>query len=1275
MIDTIALARRFWDDSPGVCSGGRESTRPRDRTMRLGVFLWVFALTSPALLADDSLLTVAEKSGFKATARYAEVVELCHKLADKSKLIHLTELGKTGEGRSIPMMIVANPPVSSPEDAAKSGKLVALLLGDIHAGEVCGKEALPILVREILETPGHPLLKDYVLLVAPIFNADGNERINKNNRPGQVGPDEGTGDRVNATGLDLNRDFVKLDAPETRALVRAFNRWDPHLFIDCHTTNGSYHRYTLTYEGPLNPATDAKIRSFAKETMFPEITRVFKLETGRDSFYYGNFDRNHGKWTTYGARPRFGTTYFGLRNRIGILSEAYAYAPYKERIFATRDFVKECLEFNANHKDELLRLFEEARRATIAAGATSDDDDKVPIRSEAKPYPELVTILGFVETDKNGRHIATEEHKDYRVSLEHDFQPSESVRRPYAYIFPAKYTAAIENLQRHGLDVAELREDVELDLEVYRIAGINREPRPFQGHRETSLFTTLREDTLKIEAGSIVVKTAHSLGTLAVYLLEPRSDDSLATWNYFDDGLETGTDFPVLRLPNPTPLLTSPVRPLPEDRKSGRPITVADVRNSASRSNYAGSQGGEWIDGERLLQYRDGRLMVVEATTGRASPYYDPEAMARGLAGLQEVGAAAASLARRSKFEMDPDRKGALFEQGGDLYYASFDGKTAIRLTKTPGIEEMPTFSPDGHFVAFIRNNDLFVVDLETQTERPLTRGGTEIVRNGKADWVYFEELFNRSWKAFWWSPDSKRLAFLQLDDRPVRKHAVLNELEGRREVEETPYPRAGEANPRVRLGSLSIDGGSVTWADLGSYPSDAMLISHVGWFPDSRSTLAYVQNRTQTWLDVLKISTSDGKATKLFRETTNAWVESLGDPRFLRDGSFLLRSERDGWKHLYLFNADGSLRLQLTKGDWEVKEIDLVDEKAGWIYFTASRDAPLGNNLYRVKLDGGSIERLTLEAGDHQAEVSPDGRYFVDNWSSTNSPPHSVLHATNGRRLRTIDNGVSHSLDEFRVAPRERLRITARDGFPLEAELITPPDLDPKKSYPVWFSTYAGPHYPTVSDGWAGGRMLDQALAADGFVVFRMDPRSASTQGAKSTWTAYKRLGVKELEDITDAIHWLKKKPYVDGSRIGMSGHSYGGYITAYAMTHSDLFAAGIAGAPVTDWNDYDSIYTERYMLTPQENPSGYAASSVVAAAGNLHGRLLILHGLMDDNVSIRNTMRLVHALQQADKDFELMIYPPARHGIFGPHYQRQMLDFMRRLGGPRDRLRSTEE
>jgi dipeptidyl aminopeptidase/acylaminoacyl peptidase len=260
------------------------------------------------------------------------------------------------------------------------------------------------------------------------------------------------------------------------------------------------------------------------------------------------------------------------------------------------------------------------------------------------------------------------------------------------------------------------------------------------------------------------------------------------------------------------------------------------------------------------------------------------------------------------------------------------------------------------------------------------------------------------------------------------------------------------------------------------------------------------------------------------------------------------------------------------------------------------------------------------------------------------------------------IDTNPVYSIDDYRLGQFERTRIKTPDGFELEASILKPANFDPMKKYPVWFMTYGGPHAPTIRDGWNAGRFRDEALANLGFIVFRCDPRSASNRGACSTWTAYKQLGVQELKDIETAITWLSEHSYVDATRIGMSGHSYGGFMTAYALTHSKLFAAGIAGAPVTDWHNYDSIYTERYMNTPQENPKGYDATSVVKAAKNLHGRLLIVHGVMDDNVHVQNSLQLIQALQQADRDFEVMLYPQSRHGITGRHYQRLQIDFMKR-------------
>ncbi len=445
------------------------------------------------------------------------------------------------------------------------------------------------------------------------------------------------------------------------------------------------------------------------------------------------------------------------------------------------------------------------------------------------------------------------------------------------------------------------------------------------------------------------------------------------------------------------------------------------------------------------------------------------------------------------------------------------------------------------------------------------------------------------------------------------------------------------------------------------------------GWWPDGQNAYLYVQDRAQTWLDFCTVA-DGGEVKRLFRETTKAWVDDPGPPVFLKDGSFLLASTRSGWNHLYHYAADGKLLGPVTSGEWEVTTgpfqshpVERVDEKAGWVYFTAKKDSPLASNLYRVRLDGSGLQRLTSSSGDHHVSVSPTANLFIDTWSSHAEPTKVRLCQADGASARTLDTNPVYTREEYRVGTFELVHIKTPDGFTLDGSLLKPPDFDAKRRYPVWVMTYGGPHMPQVQDRWAGGRLHDEMLAQMGFVVFHIDPRSATDQGHRSTWAAYRRLGVQELKDLETAVKWLGGQGWADPARVGLSGSSYGGFMTAYALTHSQLFAAGVATAAVTDWHNYDSIYTERYMNTPQENPDGYDATSVVKAAKNLHGRLLIVHGVMDDNVHVQNALQLVEALQRADKDFEVMIYPRARHGGFTPrHYQRLVIDFMKRALRP---------
>lgn len=1292
-------------------------------------------LATAQAAGSQPLLTVAESSGFRKTARHEEVMEYARELARRSPLVHLADIGESVEGRTIPLLVLADPPVATPEEARRAGKPIVLLFGGIHAGECDGKEALLMLARELVlegaagegEARPHKLLRQIIVAIVPIYNPDGNERMSPTNRRGQVGPDE-MGIRENAQGLDLNRDFVKLKAPETRGLVRFINQWDPAVIVDTHTTNGSFHRYPLTWDGPKNPAGDARVIEYVRDRMLPELTARVKRNAGIDTFWYGNFagefeegqppESRHTRWETYPDLPRYSVPYFGLRNRIGILTESYSYATYQERIEAQLAFTREILAVTADDRERIRRLI--ADTDSRASAATRRGDDQVAIRSTMTASPERATVLGYVEERRDGRFVSTGVPHNYEVDLYTRFEPEQTVSRPFAYILPAGpvevadlqqmvyvprhpqwQESVVHTLQRHGIKVEELREDLELDVTVYTIQGVTMAMRPFQGHSLVTVRAEPRSETRWVHAGSYIIRSAQPLSSLAVYLLEPQSADGLTVWNFFYEALKVDGDFPVLRLESAVPLHTIEARPLPEDRGELRPVTFEGVHETPRGErgpSFTGSPSSimAWLDADHYLQVRDGRLRKVHAASGRSEPFHDPAKMAAELAKLPTIDRRTAdSMARRTSFTMDQAREAALFEHRGDLYYARFDGGKAVRLTADPRRAELATFSPDGRFVAFVRENDLWVVDVQTQRERQLTTGGSDLVRHGKADWVYFEEVYGRNWRVYWWSPDSQRIAFMRVDSRPVRTFTIVSDIPdppNSQRIETTPYPKPGTPNPRATLWTVEAAGGEPREVNLSTYSEEDMLIVGVGWWPDTSALYAYVSNRTQTWLDVLSAPPGGGEARRLFRETTGAWVAKAPAPRFLKDGSFIFASERDGYQHLYHYAKDGSLVKRLTDGEWEVRSVARADEQGegddgdtgGWIYFTAMKDSPIAANLYRVRLDGSGLERLTPTDGAHTVSVSPDGRRFAATWSTHAHPTRVALYEVGEntavadqaesegvRLIRVLDTNPVRDLERFVREPVRLVQIETPDGFLLEGALVLPPDFDPALKYPVWFTTYAGPKAPTISDSWRMGGNWDQMMAQMGYVVFRADPRSASGKGAKSAWTAYKQLGVPELADIEHAIRWLCTHDWVDAERIGISGHSYGGFMAAYAMTNSRLFAAGIAGAPVTDWRLYDSIYTERYMLTPQENPEGYEKTSVIASAKNLHGRLLLLHGMMDDNVHLQNATRLAHAFHVAGvQNFELMLYPEARHGLGGGapgrHYQRLMHEFIQRTLGP---------
>ena len=1213
----------------------------------------VVALLPSLAWAAEQLPTVAESSDYKATSRYADVVAFCDELAKRSPSVKVSTFGTSHEGRKLPLVVVADPPVSTPEEALKSGKLVVLAFANIHAGEVDGKEALLALARELTADKGHPLLKDLVILFVPILNADGNERIDRKNRTEQNGPVEGVGIRENAQGLDLNRDFIKLETPEVRALVKLFNTWDPSVVVDCHTTNGSKHRYTLTYDGPRYPSTDGPLPEWVHGNMLPEVSQRVKKATGFDTGPYGNFNADRTKWESYPALPRYGIQYISLRNRIGILSESYSYAPFKDRVRASGAFVKACFEVAAEKKAEVKKVI------------VGEPGENVALRTETVAFPGKRTILGF-ENDKP---------KD--IELEHvaRVRPKLMVKRPaVGYVIPSILPQVVKTLRLHGIKVEEFRESIDLEVEAYQIQSLDAQVKPYQNHHLVSVEVKSRTLSERVGAFSVLVRANQPLGTLAAYLLEPHAEDGLTTWDQFDGEVQPGKVFPVSRLVKAVPVHLGPPAPLAEGRVMNKPITEALLFGGGGRGFSFGFAGNpivspQWLDdGEHFFQTKEGKLWKVHARTGKAEPFVDPELIKKSLAAVPEYKTAADGISKRTPSRMNPDRTGMLVDVGSDLAIAYFDGRPAVRLAKSDAARQYITFAPKGDRIAFVRGGNLVAIKIADPGEKQLTTDGGGEVLNAKGDWVYEEEIFNRAGKAYWWSPDGTRLAYLRFDDEPVKKFNIVDLQTSRGKLEAYPYPKAGDPNPTVSLHVVPADGGKHIRLDMGEYKPDDLVISRVGWLPNSKSAYAYVQNRTQSWLDFLVWETPSSRPKVLFRETTKAWVDDPGEPKFLPDGSFLFPSERTGYKHLYMYDADGKLLRAITSGEWEVKEVVRFspDEgEGGRVYFTGTKHGHTRLNLYRANLDGNEVEWITRGAGNHQVSMAPLGPLYIDRWTDHNTPTQVYLGSVSNSRLRTLDTNPVYEREEYKFGKFESVTVPMSDGFKLSGTLVYPPDFDPKKKYPIWLFTYAGPHMPSVREGFGGGRLLDQSLASSGIVVFRVDPRSASGQSAASAWTAYKQLGVQELKDLEQAMAWLSKNPWADATRVGISGHSYGGFMAGFALTHSKVFSAGIASGPVTDWRLYDSIYTERYMLTPKENPEGYDKSSVVKAAKNLYGKLLIVHGMMDDNVHVQNSVQLADALQAAGKDFEMMFYPRSRHGIASPHYLRLQIDFIRRTMG----------
>ena len=749
-------------------------------------------------------------------------------------------------------------------------------------------------------------------------------------------------------------------------------------------------------------------------------------------------------------------------------------------------------------------------------------------------------------------------------------------------------------------------------------------------------------------------------------------------------------------------------------QQTGRQLTIDDIFHPTKAVPFSGrpSFGLRWTkDGNGFVQAKRAKtgLQVVHADvrTGATTTFYDGAKVGRALESAGLSADVAARMGRGFATAHNEPTAAFLLNSGTDLYVYNSARNTAKRITNSADKELEADFSPDGSMVSFVRNNDLFVLEVGSGRETRITLDGSKHILNGYLAWVYEEELYGRGQnRGYWWSPDSTHVTFLKTDDSKVPIFVLADDTKTDQNIEDVGYPKAGDPNPTVELGivevakakelsstaakktsgildeikkqagkvGIKIPGGksianpSVKWVDLGRYNPKDFLISNVDWSPNSQNIIFQGQNREQTYLDLNSVNVSTLRIKTLFQDKTRAWIGSPGNPYWLNDGSFVWTSPRDGHKHLYHYDKDGELIRQVTRGNWEVRRFYGIDQKGGWVYFSGTKDGHTGPQIYRIRLNGSGISRLTRRAGSHRANFNPTFTHFVNTWSDINTPSQTRLHRADGTVEKVInENIVGELLGSYGLSKPEFLKVANRDGFQMDAYMIKPPNFDARKKYPVLTFVYGGPHAPQVRNSWGGRRyMYHQMLAQKGYIIWVIDPRSASGSGAKETWTAYKQLGVTEQLDIEDSVTYLKRLHYVDANRIGIWGWSYGGFMTLFAMTHSKSFKAGISVAPVSSWALYDSIYTERYMLTPENNPKGYSTMDLNAVAKNLRGRLLIVHGVMDNNVHMQNTTKFIYELQKAGIQFDFMAYPTQRHGIRNPyqtyHLYSKMADFIQK-------------
>jgi len=692
-------------------------------------------------------------------------------------------------------------------------------------------------------------------------------------------------------------------------------------------------------------------------------------------------------------------------------------------------------------------------------------------------------------------------------------------------------------------------------------------------------------------------------------------------------------------------------------------LTVERIYSQPSLSGRL-TRGIAWAPDGKQLGYFETKgsgkeakteLWAMDATNGERRLLISSDKLETALPAESAKQTQATGLGRHApaQYQWAPGGAAILFE--GPTSLAWFDLKSQTSSTLVSGKAEIadPKISPDGKYVSFVREHNLWLVGIADGKERALTSGGSEDVRKGELDWVYPEELDNRT--AYWWSPDSTSIAYFEMDERKVNQFTLVDFESYSGEAEMERYPVAGGANPIVRVLVISVNGGAPRAMDTGS-ESD-VYIPRVNWLTDSKHVAIQRLNRAQNQLELLITDAKTGKSRVMLSEKDQYWINVSEDLYFLKDGKrFLWSSERTGYRHLYLYSLEGQQAAQLTKGEWEVTRVEGVDEAKGLVYFTATEKSPMERQLYRVGLAGSGFTRITKVDGTHAATLAPSSAAFVDTYSNSMTPPRQDMLRADGEKIAVINENKSAELAEYHLSPMEFFTIKSHDGVVLNCSIIKPPNFDPQKKYPVLVFTYGGPHAQVVLNEWRGSTFLwHQLMAQKGYIIFSLDNRGSAGRGHLFEEYIHYRLGAQELSDQRDGAAWLKSQSYVDPKRIGIWGWSYGGHMTLHAMFEDpEDFKVGFAGGPVTDWRFYDTIYTERYLGLPQKNEESYQESSPIKNADHLKGKLLIAHGTGDDNVHYSNTLALLDELIKAGKYVEVLTFPGRGHGVSDPPAER---------------------